>query len=68
MLKIQPCGELPTPLVDGQTSWVYPSNPVYNLLCNCQHGCGNGQWTWTWTQHGHGYGHEYGHYDSPTYD
>ncbi len=32
----EPCGELPTPLVDGQTSWLYPYQPctvpVYKLL------------------------------------
>ncbi len=35
----EPCGELPTSLVDWQTSWVYPYQPctvpVYKLLCNC---------------------------------
>jgi hypothetical protein len=25
------CGDLPTPLVDGQTSWVYSSIPVQSL-------------------------------------
>jgi hypothetical protein len=31
------CGHLPTPLVDGQTSRVYSSNPVQYLYisCNC---------------------------------
>jgi hypothetical protein len=27
----EPCGDLPTPLVDGQTSWVYPSIPIQSL-------------------------------------
>ncbi len=30
-----PCGELPTPLVDGQTSWVYPNIPVQSLYISC---------------------------------
>jgi hypothetical protein len=30
----EPCGELPTPLVDGQTSWVYPIHHVqYSKKC-----------------------------------
>jgi hypothetical protein len=29
------CGDLPTPLVDSQTSWVYPSIPVQSLYISC---------------------------------
>jgi hypothetical protein len=29
--KVMECGDLPTPLVDGHTSWVYSSNPVLFL-------------------------------------
>jgi hypothetical protein len=29
------CGDLPTPLVDGQSSWVYTSNPVQSLYISC---------------------------------
>jgi hypothetical protein len=29
------CGDLPTPLVDGQTSWVYPSIPLQSLYISC---------------------------------
>jgi hypothetical protein len=29
------CGDLPTPLVNGQTSWVYPSIPVQSLYISC---------------------------------
>jgi hypothetical protein len=37
----EPCGHLPTPLADGQTSRVYSSNPAQYLYiscygCNCQ--------------------------------
>ncbi len=31
----QYCGDLPTPLVDDQTSWVYSSNPVQFLYISC---------------------------------
>jgi hypothetical protein len=30
-----PCGDLPTPLVAGQTSWMYPINPVQSLYISC---------------------------------
>ncbi len=29
------CGDLPASLVDGQTSWVYPSIPVQPLYLSC---------------------------------
>ncbi len=29
------CGELPTPLVDGQTSWAYPINPAQYMYISC---------------------------------
>ncbi len=29
------CGDLPTPRVDGQTGWMYSSNPVQFLCISC---------------------------------
>jgi hypothetical protein len=34
-MEISACGELPTPLVNGQASRVYPINPVQYLYISC---------------------------------
>ncbi len=34
-LVAEVCGDLPTPLIDGQTSWVYPSTLVQSLYISC---------------------------------